>query len=134
MHDHSSFREETPFNHHSVRVMDGSVGKNYDSASPRSTVAADSQPPPTSRKRKQRSLSPRQPDGVKTLIEHRKNRRNSSSSRSDSYWIWDRAERSYWDSLSTLYLTSDALRDLNRQNVVTKMRVHDQVPDVDSRV
>ena len=112
--------------------MTENVRKHYDSASPGLPVAADSQPPPTRRKRKQRSLSPEQKDSGKTPIEHPKKQWSSSSSRSDSYWIWDRAEKSYWDSLSTLCLTSDALRELNRQNAVTKIRIHEEIPDIDS--
>lgn len=43
----------------------------------------------------------------------------------------DRAERSYWDSLSTLYLTPDALREFNRRNYLKKTSIPNAVPVLD---
>lgn len=83
-----------------------------DSSSPRPTVAPDSQPPPTGRKRKHRTPSPVQRDSQKVQHKHRTKRRQTSDS------SWDRAERLYWDSLSRLWLASDALRELDRRNAL----------------
>ena len=83
-----------------------------DTASPRSTVAPDSQPPPAGRKRKHRTLSPKEPQSQSSQHLHRSKRRHISKSRRD------RAKRSFWDSLSKVWLASDALRELDRRNAL----------------
>ena len=97
--------------------------------SPRPIVASDSQPPPTGPKRKHRGLSSELQDTQSESPNHsepqpkRQSTPGSSSSNSctntsiaSSWSSWDRTERAYWDSLSQLRLTSNALRELNRRN------------------
>lgn len=100
-----------------------------DSSSPRPTVAPDSQPPPTERKRKNRTLSSLHQDQQLDSLdqsEHQAKRHKSSSkthsSRSftkTSWSNWDRTER---DSLSRVWLTRKALRELNRRNALSCSR------------
>ena len=100
-----------------------------DSSSLGPTVAPVSQPPPTGRKRKLRTLSPEHQITKSELSNHsetlaKKPKHSSrtssnstkSSSTDSSSSSWDRAQRSYWDSLSRLWLTPDALRELNRRH------------------
>ena len=101
-----------------------------DSSSPKPTVAPDSQPP-TGRKRKHRTLSSEhqdtQPESF-DLPEHRAKKHKSSSnscptssSSTNSSWLrWDQAERKYWDSLSKVWLTPNALWELNRRNALLR--------------
>ncbi len=103
-----------------------------DSSLSKPTVAPDSQPPPTGRKRKHKTLPSEHQDPQSKLVNQAesqaKRQRTSScssskcstrSASSNSSWLnWDRAERSYWDSLSQLRLTSNALRELNRRNAL----------------
>ncbi len=104
-----------------------------ETSSPRLVVASDSQPPPTSRKRKRSIRSSKHPNTqpeLSNLSEAQVKRQrvpgNSSSNSStnsstDSSWSnWDRVEREYWDSLSKLRLTSNALRELNRRNALLR--------------
>lgn len=107
-----------------------------DSSSPRPTVAPDSQPPPIRRKRKARTYSSEHQDTQFESFNHpqlqAKRQRTSSfpssnpstsSSSTDSSWSsWDRTERSYWDSLSQLRLTSSALRELNRRHALLRTK------------
>ena len=83
-----------------------------DSSSLGPTVAPVSQPPPTGRKRKLRTLSPDQHDSQKAQSNHPSKRRRTLDS------TFDRAQRSFWDSLSRLWLAPDALRELNRRNAL----------------
>lgn len=109
-----------------------------DTSSPRSIVAPDSQPPPASRKRKYSALSPEQQDSPKVQQRHRSEKHRSSSSTRDtststrdtssssgdtssstaetSSTVWHEQQRQLWDSLSHVWLASDALRELNRRN------------------
>lgn len=94
-----------------------------DSSSPGPTVAPDSQPPLTGRKRKERTLSPEQLDSQKVQPKYkyrRKRRRGSDSS-------WDRAEQRYWDSLSKVWLAPDALKELDRRNALLAAKPPHQV-------
>ena len=83
-----------------------------DSSSLGPTVAPVSQPPPTGRKRKLRTLSPDQQNSQKRHSNHPSKRRRTLDS------AFDRAQRSFWDSLSRLWLAPDALRELNRRNAL----------------
>ena len=85
-----------------------------DSSSSRPTVAPDSQPPLTGRKRKDRTHSPDHQDSqqVKPKYKYRRKRRRGSDS------SWDRAEQLYWDSLSRVWLAPDALKELDRRNAL----------------
>ena len=85
-----------------------------DSSSPRPTVAPDSQPPLTRRKRKERTLSPEQRDSqqVQRKYKYRRKRRRGSDS------SWDRAEQLYWDSLSRVWRAPDPLKELDRRNAL----------------
>ena len=76
------------------------------SSSSKPTVAPDSQPPPTGRKRKHRSNSPEE-----HLISTYRARRYRTSDAG-----WHQAQQSFWDSLSRVWLASDALRELDRRN------------------
>ena len=97
-----------------------------DSSSPRPTVAPDSQQPSTGRKRKHRTLSSEHQNTSLDSLDHREHpaKRRKPSIRScstspsthPSRSTRDRAEREYWDTLSDPWLTSDALRELNRRN------------------
>ena len=107
-----------------------------DSSSSKPTVAPDSQPPPTGRKRKHKTLSSRHQDSQSKLVnqtEPQAKRQRTSSCSSSNYstnsasinssWLsWDRAERSYWDSLSQLRLTPSSLRELNRRNALLRTK------------
>ena len=83
-----------------------------DSSSLGPTVAPVSQTPPTGRKRKHRTLSPDQQDSQNLQSNHPSKRRRTLGS------AFDRAQRSFWDSLSRLWLAPDALRELNRRNAL----------------
>lgn len=105
-----------------------------DSSSPRPTVASDSRPPRTGRKRKHRTLSSEHQNTQPESSFHSKppakrqrtssypssNTSTNSSSTEISWSTWDRAERSYWDSLSQLLLTSSSLREFNRRNALLR--------------
>lgn len=105
-----------------------------DISSPRPVVAPDSQPPPTTRKRKHSTLSPEQQDSLKVQQTHRTKRHctssptgdtssptgdTSSSTEGTSSSTWDQLQRQLWDSLSHVWLASDALRELDRRNALT---------------
>lgn len=83
-----------------------------DSSSLGPTVAPVSQKPPTGRKRKLRTLSPDQHNSQKNKSKHPSKRRRTLGS------AFDLAQRSFWDSLSRLWLAPDALRELNRRNAL----------------
>ena len=98
-----------------------------ESPSLRSTVAPDSQPFPRARKHSHQTLSSqcldtqaRSPDCSQPPSKRQKisDYSSSTSSASTSSSSWDRTERWYWDSLSKLHLTSNALRELNRRNAL----------------
>ena len=106
-----------------------------DSSSLGPTVAPVSQPPPTGRKRKNRTLSSEhrftQSEESNHCENQAKKRKHSSctssnstksSSTNSSSSSWDRAQRSYWDSLSRLWLTPNALRELNRRHSLLQTR------------
>ena len=83
-----------------------------DIPSSRPTVAPDSQPPPTGRKRKRRTLWPQQQDPQpKQYTRPSKRQRESESSR-------DRAKRLYWDKPSRVLLGRHSLKELNRRNAL----------------
>ena len=83
-----------------------------DSSSSKPTVAPDSQPRPTGRKRKYRTLLSQQRETQKSLHEIRTKRHRTPDPHSD------RIGRLYWDSLSRLWLASDALRELDQRNAL----------------
>ena len=100
-----------------------------DSSSLGPAVAPVSQTPLTGRKRKFRTLSSEhqipqseQSDRCETQAKKQKHssRTSSNSTKSSSTnsspSSWDRAQRSYWDSLSRLWLTPNALREFNRRH------------------
>lgn len=105
-----------------------------DSSSPRPTVAPDSQPPPTGRKRTHRTRSSEhqasQTDSV-DHPEHQAKRHKSStnscstspSSTNSSWSNSDRAERNYWDTLSKVGLSRGATRELNRRNALLRAKL-----------
>ena len=124
---------------------DGKVGarskqetRPCDTNSSRPIIAPDSQLRPTGRTRKRRTLSSEhgntQSESPQLSEPQAKRQRCSSvscsnssskSSSTDSSWSsWDRAEREYWDSLSKLRLTSNALRELNRRNALLRTKAH----------
>ena len=83
-----------------------------DTPSSRPTVAPDSQPLPTGRKRKRRTLSPQQQDSQpRQHIHPAKRQKKSESSR-------DRAKRLFWDKPSRLVLGPNALKELDRRNAL----------------
>ena len=83
-----------------------------DTSLSRPTVAPDSQPPLTGRKRKHRTLSPQQQDSQSRQHTHpSKRQRKSESSR-------DRAKPPFWDKPSRLVLGPSALKELNRRNAL----------------
>ena len=105
-------------------------------ASPRSIVAPDSQPSPEGRRHRQKTLSSEDLDPQSRSINcsqpQPKRQRTSSysssnSSASSSWSSWDRAERSYWDSLSRLWLTPHALRELNRRNALLRTPPNEKI-------
>lgn len=105
-----------------------------DSSSLRPTVASDSRPPRTGRKRKHRTLSSEHQNTQTESPNHSEpparrqrisscsssNTSTNSSSNSSSWSNWDRAQRSYWDSLSRLWLTPSSLREFNRRNALLR--------------
>ena len=104
-----------------------------DSSSPRLTVAPDSQPLSARRKRKHRNLSSEHQNTQSESPNHSEpaakrqrpsscssNTSTNSSSTDSSSFSWDRAERSYWDSLSRLWLTPNALREFNRRDALPR--------------
>ena len=121
-----------------IRQHNGKVGAlsnqetwPSETSSPRLIVASDSQPPPTSRKRKRSIFSSKQrntqaelsnlsePQVKRQRVPSNTSSNSSTNSSTDSSWSnWDRAEREYWDSLSKLWLTPNALRELNRRNAL----------------
>lgn len=103
-----------------------------DTSSPRPVVAPDSQPPPTTRKRKHSALSPEQQDSLKVQQKCRNKKHRTSSSTGDtSSSTWDQRQRQLWDSLSRVWLASDALRELNRRNALTAAENRRKVSKVD---
>ena len=100
-----------------------------DSSSLGPAVAPVSQKPPTGRKRKFRTLSSehhtlQSEKSNQSETQAKKQKHSSctssnstkSSSTDSTSSSWDTAQRSYWDSLSRLWLTPDALRELNRRH------------------
>ena len=81
------------------------------SSSSKPTVAPDSQPPPPpppppERKRKHRQSSPE--EHLQSTYRARRYRTSDAA--------WHQAQQSFWDSLSRVWLASDALRELDRRN------------------
>ena len=110
-----------------VGALSNQETRPCDSSSPRPPVAPDSQPPPpppTGRKRKHRALSSDQQDFHKLQPNHQSKRRRTLGS------SFDRAQRSFWDSLSRLWLAPDALRELDRRNAFLEIRP----PQIDRKV
>ena len=94
----------------------------------RPTVAPDSQPPPTGRKRKRRTLSPQQQDPQPTQHTHpSKRQRKSESSR-------DRAKRLSWDKPSRVLLGRHSLKELNRRNALLAKEAPQEVGEVRDQV
>ena len=99
-----------------------------DTTSSRPTVAPDSQLPPTVRKRKQRTFSPQQRESLSKQQRHSSKRRRIRESSSD------RAKRLFWDSLSRLWLASDALRELDRRNALLAAESPQEICRIESQV
>ena len=96
------------------------------------TVASDSQPPPTARKRRHRTLSSELQETQSDSLSHPNHRAkrqkpsthscSSTSSGHSSRSSCDQAKRRHWDSLSKVWLAADALQELNRRNKLLRTK------------
>lgn len=91
-----------------------------DTPSSRPTVAPDSQPPPTGRKRKRSSLSPQQQDSQPRQHTPSKRQRKSDPSR-------DRAKRSFRDKPTRFNLGPYTLKEFNRRNALLAKKAPQEV-------
>ena len=99
-----------------------------DTPSSRPAVAPDSQPPPTGRKRKRRTLSPPQQDSQTRQYTHPFKRQRKSDPSGD------RAKRSFGDNPSRVALGPYALKEFNRQNASLAKEAPQEVDTVKNQV